>query len=116
MSARPGFRVRPATADPPMEGPTGGTGVSPADRAWLAAYPDRRRLLAARRRRVEQALFLEEERAAAWHRVRLASWGVVAGGLALVAAGVSARADLGFLAGSVLFVLGPLGLVADRVG
>ncbi len=88
----------------------------PRDRAWLAAYPDRRRLLAARRRRLERALFLEEERAHAWRRLRLASWGLALAGVLLVGVGAPSRADLAFLAGAVLFALGGIGLAAERVG
>jgi len=108
---RPPDAVAAAAPRPPSRSLPGAP-----ERAWLAAYPDRRRLLAARRRRLERALFLEDERAHAWRRLRLASWGLALAGLLLVALGVPSRADLAFLAGAVLFVLGGLGLASERVG
>ncbi len=112
---RPSARFPGAVA--PVSLPLPGPSLpAPRDRAWLVAYPDRRRILAARRRRLEQALFLEDERAHAWRRLRLASWALVLAGLLLVGLGLPSRGDLAFLAGAVLFVIGGLGLATERVG
>ncbi len=107
-----GSRRRPAV--PAGEGP--GPDPGPRERAWLAAYPDRRRLLAARRRRLERSLFLEDERGLAWRRLRLASAATAAAGVLLVGSGLPFRAGIAFLGGALLFVLGGLGLVTERVG